>query len=149
MLNYKHILYAVELTEAQEPFIRNTIEALKNKNIKITLLHVVHPSSLIYADASYISSDLYGFQDNLETDIIKRAEDEMKTFCDSCNLPSEHGLIKVGRPDITILNTAKKIEIDAILVNGHSHNLFGRLGSTADAIINKANCDVIVLKNQE
>ncbi len=146
MIQYHHALYAIELNEEQASATKKTIDSIKSKNTKVTLIHVIHPASLIYADASYISPDLYGVQDNLETDIVNQAKEEMAKLCETCGLTKEQGIIEIGRPDVTILDKADHLNVDAIIVNGHKHNLFGRLGSTADAIINKSKCDVIVLK---
>ncbi|MDC0534566.1 universal stress protein [Francisellaceae bacterium] len=146
MIQYKSALYAIELNAEQIPTIKKTIESVKSHNTKLTLIHVIHPASLIYADASYISPDLYGVQDNLETNITNQAKADMAKLCTECGLAKDQGIIEIGRPDISILENAKNLKVDAIIVNGHKHNIFGRLGSTADAIINQAKCDVIVLK---
>lgn len=142
MLDYKHILYAVELDNDLEKNIKKIFSAAAKSKTKITLVHYVKSITAAYAGAA-----VYVAFENPEDEIVKQAKDKLSDLVKQYKLVNIDLIVTVVN-DIrsAILNKSKELKVDAIYLNGHKHNAFGRLGSTADCIINNAKCDVVILK---
>jgi universal stress protein A len=140
MLNYKHILYAIDDCQNEIETLERVMEFAKRHDAKVSLAHVIKPITDVYIYASgYMSQQLQKeIQESATTSIHKLAK--------HVSLPETNVHILLGDPTDRILKFASDCNCDAIILNGHEHNIFGRIASTADALINKSKCDVIVLK---
>ncbi len=141
MINLKHILFATNLDKTCSETLKHVMEIAKYTDAKITVLHVVKPML-----AAYTSPDLFESYD-LEGTMAKDAEKKLLRYMKAADFPHEQTIVTNGHPASTILEYAEKLGVNLIALNGHTHNVFGRLGSTADAIINRAKCDVLILRN--
>ncbi len=99
-------------------------------------MHVVEPPiSTQYAQA-------LGF-----AEIINPPTDDasivLDTLAETINIPSEQRIIQVGRASYQILEQAKKLKVDGIIIGSHaSHNPLPQvLGSTAQKITQSADCE--------
>ena len=139
MLNYKHILYAIEHDIKGNELLKNVIDFAKKFDAEITLVHVVKPivDNYVYAD---------GLSHRFQKEINANAKESMYAMSRDVKFPIERVHILHGEPTKCILKFAQDNHCDVIILNGHSHNIFGRFGSVANDLINKSELDVIILK---
>lgn len=139
MLNYKHILYATDLHETCGLTLKRLIDFAAKFDARISVVHVVKPIS-----------GAYGYTAGIVNDVDHDIEDEATTKIDalmaSVELDKSCGHLLRGALAGSILQYADDSDIDAIVINGHSHNIFARMGSTEDTVVNNATCDVLVLR---
>ncbi len=141
MLSFNHVLFASKLdSKTCTQTLRKVMDLAEIAHAKVTLLHVVKPIL-----AAYNSPDLFESYD-LEKALIAEAKAKLIKHAKEANFPMEQTIITNGNPAKTILDYADKLDCDLIVLNGNTHNVFGRLGSTADAIINRAKCNVFILR---
>ena len=74
----------------------------------------------------------------------------LRTLGDELELPEENQIVRVGRAHYEIIEQAKTLNMDAVVIGSHTpHSGFAHLhllGSTANAIVQHAHCDVITLR---
>lgn len=145
MLNHKNILYAIDFDKGLDDSFAKLIDQANSHNVNIHIYHVVKSTTAAYGYATcYIPSDSML---ELETKLRDNAESKLKQLLETSHFKNGSVNIDISdSPKEEIIEKAKELKVDAIYLNGHAHNLIGRLGSVADYVINHANCDVVVLK---
>jgi universal stress protein A len=142
MLNYKHILFAVEHDDRAIPALQRVMVFAEKFGAKVSLVHAVTPFSVAYA---------YGgpmvMMPSIEGEIKKGATLYLQSIAEKVKLPKEQTHVLYGKITQSILDFAEAERCDVIILNGHKHNVLGRAFSTADDLVNQSKCDVIILKD--
>ncbi|OAJ33033.1 universal stress protein [Piscirickettsia salmonis] len=137
---YQHVMFATDLNNKNSNIdIEAAQEAQDLANLfsaKFSLLHVVQPIASAYG---YIGD--YG----LEKQLVQEAQIQMEKISKELNVNEEDTYIIEGQPKEDIINFSKEVNVDLLVLQGHRHHFLGILGSTANTVINKAECDVMVL----
>jgi nucleotide-binding universal stress UspA family protein len=148
MSESKKILYAVELEDDFEALVKETVDAAKGSGAKVVLYHALKTVvGALNAGSCYVPGQALF---DLEEEILEEATIKLKKLATIVGVSEEDLIIEVeGDPRRAILNKAEELKVDAIFLNGHKHNLIGRLGSTADAIIHRSKCSVMVVRENK
>lgn len=135
------ILVAIDLTdESAEVFEKALIHA-NQYNAELSLIHVLEPLS--YAYGGDIPMDLSEVQQELD----KQAQHALNKYASKANIPADRCYIPIGKPDTEIHRVANEIECDMIVIGSHGkHGLQLLLGSTANAVLHGAHCDVLAIR---
>ena len=142
MLEYSHILYAIDINDNVDPLIQKVMASTTRSNTTITVVYYVKSFTAAYGGVA-----LYVSYDSLEDKIVDHSREKLITLFNQYELNQERLLVEVTHDIKTaILDKAKELDVDVIYLNGHKHNPLGRLGSVADYVINNATCDVVILK---
>jgi universal stress protein A len=139
---YKHILFATDLTEDTE-YLLNKVRAVCNlTNAKLSLVHVVEP--LPGYSYAYL-----GIED-IEGQLINEARQSIEKLGAQLNVNAKNQFVEVGPTKTKILKVAEDINADLIVCGSHGrHGLSLLLGSTANAILHGAKCDVLTVRLPE
>lgn len=137
MLNYKKILYATDLHASCKETLERLLVFANKFDAEVTVLHVIKPISGMYGYTAGIASDV-------DLEIEKKAIGQLQELMNTVGLDKAQAIIRKGQYSNAIIEHADDENIDAIVLNGHTHNIFARMGSTEDCVINNAHCDVIV-----
>lgn len=141
-MNYQHILVAVELIpESDARIVERALTLAKQFNAKVSALHVVeHLSSYGAAYGVAVGADI-------EQMLLDNAKKEMTALGRKLTIPESNQLIKVGPPGPVILEEAERLKADVIFVGSHGrHGIRLLLGSTANAVLHGAKCDVLAVR---
>jgi len=139
---YKHILYATDLTEDTEYLIEKVRTMCKFTNAQLSLVHVVEP--LPGYSYAYL-----GIED-IEGQLIEEAKQSISKLAGRLNIDKTHQHVEVGPTKTKILKIADDIGADLIICGSHGrHGLSLLLGSTANAILHGAKCDVLTVRLPE
>lgn len=142
--NYHHILYSTDLGP-HEKLVRSRLKAIcAENNVKLSIVHVV--------ESMPVFMDMSGYLNTAE--IIERMQTEavaaIKKISKDLEIAENHQHIIVGSPKTTIVELAAKIKADLIVIGAHNHHLLDNLiGSTTDAVIRSAHCDVLAVRYKE
>lgn len=142
MKEYKHILLAVELdTGCDDLPARKAQELAKEFGAQLSLIHAVeHMTS--YGAAYGIAAGA-----DIEEMLLENAKEGMTKLGQKMTVPESHQIIKVGPAKIVILEEADHIGADLIVVGSHGrHGVRLLLGSTANAVLHGAKCDVLAVR---
>ncbi|WMP18535.1 universal stress protein [Thiothrix lacustris] len=148
MFNYQHILAPIDLSDSSNPVIQRARELAEHYDARLTLLHVVENIPLGAEPFGEPSSLM--MNEELHQQQLRNANQKMQTLTTPFSLPlNVEQTIKEGFTTSTILEFANHKQIDLIVI-AHSgkKGFLGFLGSTADAIVKSADCDVLVVKHQ-
>jgi len=142
MSSYKHILLAVDFSDATPLLLQRLSELARFYGAQISLVHVIEP---IVIDPSY---DVFpAVPLGLEQEVEAKARRELLKLADSVGGKAECCHVLVGATKTEILTLAKDLAVDLILVGSHGrHGVALLLGSTANAILHGAPCDVLAVR---
>lgn len=139
MPSYQHILLAVDFTEDSHKVSSQAAEIARQNNAKLSLLHVV--------EAMPEHSIGYMMTPDLVEKFTTESQDLIAKIGTDLQVSKENQHIKVGSPKIEIIELAKELTADLIILGSHGrHGLAKLLGSTATAVLNEAHCDVLTVK---
>lgn len=141
----KKILVPVDFSDYSKDALKYAVQFAKQFNARLYIVYVVEP--VIYpADFSMGQVAI----PSLENDIKNRAEEEMESLVKSFVDPSikTEKIIKTGKPFVEIIETAREVDADIIIMATHGHTGVEHLlfGSTAEKVVRKAPCPVLTLR---
>ena len=144
MEKYKKILVAVELnSKTDKEIVKKALKISAEDNAELVLIHAVE----------YISGYGYGLpyspvmSSEVEDVLLKHTEEEMKKLGDSIGVDKKRQIVKFGPAKFIILEEAEKMKADLIVVGSHGrHGVRMLLGSTANAVLHGAKCDVLSVR---
>ncbi|MDR3492783.1 MAG: universal stress protein [Gammaproteobacteria bacterium] len=139
---YKHILFATDLADDTD-FIINKVKSIQGyTNATLTLVHVVEPMP------GYSYAYL-GIED-IEGQLIEEARDALGKLGTKLKVDAKDQIIEVGPTKSKILKVADEVSADLIVCGSHGrHGLSLLLGSTANAVLHGAKCDVLTVRLPE
>ena len=139
---YKHILFATDLTEDTEYLITKVRVLCGLTKASHCIIHVVEP--LPGYSYAYL-----GIED-IEGQLLNEARQSIEKLGKVLNVPVNNQHVEVGPTKTKILQTAENISADLIVCGSHGrHGLSLLLGSTANAILHGAKCDVLTVRLPE
>lgn len=147
-IGLKKILVPIDFSDNSKKALRYAIPFAQQFNASLILMYIVEPT--IYP--SDFGFGQVGFPD-VEKELHEKAISEMSALIESVVPAALKSETKVGSgiPFVEITTYAKEEDVDMIIVATHGrtgveHILFG---STAEKIIRKAPCPVLVVRSEE
>ncbi|MAK44949.1 MULTISPECIES: universal stress protein [Spongiibacter] len=141
MANYQRILTAIDLSDEAIPVLQRAAAMARQHQAELHLLHVVEPLSLAYGGD--IPMDFSGIQEELQ----QQAENSLKRYADQYGIQTDNCHLLTGRPEAHIHQLSEELDCDLIVVGSHGRKgLALLLGSTANAVLHGAKCDVLSVR---
>lgn len=139
---YKHILFATDLTDETD-FIIEKVRSIRGyTGAQLSIVHVVEP--LPGYSYAYL-----GVED-IEGQLIDEARQSIEKLGAALNVGKDKQFVEVGPTKTKILKVADDVGADLIVCGSHGrHGLSLLLGSTANAILHGAKCDVLTVRLPE
>lgn len=137
---YTNILFATDLLSEHAHLIKKAVAIARQFQAKLYILHVIElPASIQLAQG-------LGF-----TELANPSKEDAKTvlslLCEPFNIPTAQQYVEIGSVKEHILSKAQELNSQLILMGTHAlHGLHTFLGSTANAVVHHANCDVLTLR---
>lgn len=139
---YKHILFATDLTDDTDYIISKVRGMRSFTKAKLSIIHVVEP--LPGYSYAYL-----GIED-IEGQLIDEAKNAIAKLGQTLEIDKKQQWVEVGPTKSKILSVAENIGADLIICGSHGrHGLSLLLGSTANAILHGAKCDVLTVRLPE
>jgi universal stress protein A len=138
---YNKILLAVDLEHIDEDdrVVRKAMELAQKFDVKLNAIYVIE--HMKGYDALY-----YQINFDVEKALLEEAQEKMDAFCQKYNFPKEDQVIKMGVTKLSILEQARTLQADLIVLGSHGrHGVQLLLGSTANAVLHGAQCDVLIV----
>jgi universal stress protein A len=145
MLKYQHILVAVDLSPVTDQVISRAQEIARESKALLSMIHVMEHSPVAYGGEFSIPVDV-----NLEQSLEQEVRKEMEKLGAKYGIPPEHQYLESGSVKLAVTDLAEELHADLIVAGTHGHHgLDVLLGSRANAILHRAQCDVLVVRVQE
>jgi len=155
--NIQTILYATDLEDHARPVFRYAVSLAERYSAKIVLLYALEPLSP--SAQSLVASVLpEGTSESLRVEgmerVRQRIEERLRQFCkdelgmepDDCRVVSDARVIE-GRTAATILDQAKRVSADVIVMGTHGRVGVSEmlLGSVAHRVIHQSTIPVLLI----
>lgn len=142
MEGYRNILVAVDFSEATEIICDKAAALARTSQAVLGLLHVLEP---IVVDPVY--DTVPAIPAELELERAKQARQELNRLGDRYGIPTDRCWVESGSTKRVILDKAEQEGSDLIVVGSHGRHGVGLLlGSTANAVLHGAKCDVLAVR---
>jgi len=140
MKAYEKILATVDFSELTQSIIESADALAKRNNAQLQVLNVVDYAWQNTVD--YVQPS----RDELEEKLVNAAYECLDSVLKNAGVTPVEKLVVSGAPKQEILRVADQYEADLIIIGAHGHHgLKDMLGSTADRIVHRAGCDVLVI----
>jgi len=141
MSEYTHVLLASDLTEASHQVAEKAAAIAKQHGAKLSVMHIVEPMP------AYVDTGAYAGVTDIEQGLIEEAKSNCAELSLTLNVAPADQHIEVGPPKYLIVKRAEELGADLIVVGSHGrHGMSWLLGSTANAVVNSAHVDVLVVR---
>ncbi len=141
MAIYQHILVPVDLSDDSDNLIARAFDIAEKMDSTISLLHVVEQPAT-YGGA-WGTWDTTG----LEAQILEQSNNKLAEIAAKHGIASERCHLEHGLPKIHIHEFADNHGVDLVVIGSHGRQgVQLLLGSTANAVLHGANCDVLAVR---
>jgi universal stress protein A len=146
MSAYRHILAAIDFGPDNIQVIERAAALAQSHEAQLSLIHVVEFLHIDLANELVLPQDI-----ELEAQLVKTARKKLAEMAQGIRLTNPLGQwVEMGSTKQEILRVAKEQKIDLIVIGSHGrHGLSRLLGSTANAILHGAPCDVLSVRIRE
>jgi universal stress protein A len=144
MAAYRNILVAIDVSEEAEQVLQAAADIAEMNQAQVKIIHVTDNPVTPYSQWSdYVVP--YS-----EVQIREVIFNKLAARVESCGLSKSLITIDFGRAIDVILAKAEQEQSDLIVVGSHGrHGVKLLLGSTANGILHRANCDVLAVRVRE
>ena len=136
---YSHVLVATAFSERCQFRLEHAQKIAKHYQARLSIAHFVEPlpaSAFVYAGAV-----------DLDKKRMQAAKNKLDEVAEALGIPPEDRYVKEVLPKAGIVELAKKLKVNLIIVGNHSqHAMLYMLDSTAEAVAHHAHCDVLIVK---
>jgi universal stress protein A len=143
MQTYKTVVVAVDLSLASEAIVQRTKALVEPSDANLMLLHVVdsRPSGYIHALGVDVEAQRH------EEAFMDAAKAAVQRLADKAGLGHIKMIVRAGLPREEIVRLAEEECADLIVLGSHGiHGIRHMLGSTSDAVLQDAPCDVLAIR---
>lgn len=141
MSDYKRILCVVDLSQENRQIIGRAVELAKHYSASLEVLHVVEHLPSEVAN-NIVLPDQMGIEEHLAA----TAKDELAKVKSEFDMPEMTVKVVVGSTKHEIIDIAQQTKTDLIVIGRHGrHGISRLLGSTANAVLHHAPCDVLAI----
>ena len=145
MATYQKILVAVDLSNESEVVLEKA-QLIADFGAEINLVYVQEPMDNVYVGIVPQSAAFSGLGD-LEAQLGEELKQKLKALGNKFNLPEDHLHILNGSPAHEIHRFAEENGSELIVIGTHGQKgLQLLLGSTANAVLHGAGCDVLSVR---
>lgn len=142
MGTYQHVLLAMDFSKDADYVGTRAVALARATGARVTLIHVVAP---VYQEPLY--EGVATLPLDLEAQLVDAARHSLEALAQRLGIPEAERLVEVGTPKGVIVGTAAAKGADLIVVGSHGvHGLGLLLGSTANAVLHGAPCDVLAVR---
>lgn len=143
MANYRHLLLAVDFSEASHYIARKAKTFADAHDAQLSLVHVL--DNIPMPDTHY--GTVIPLDRISEYDLLESEKRKLLELGRTLQIEQNDCWLIWGVPKQEIVNLAAKLTADLIVVGSHGrHGLALLLGSTANAVLHHASCDVLAIR---
>lgn len=145
MGGYTHLLLAVDFTDETGQVAERAKQLAKAFDAGLSFIHVVEFLHMDLANELVLPQDV-----ELEEQMVASARRKLQDLAQRLGMPDAPCWVELGATKQEILRVAAEQGIDLIVVGSHGrHGIQRLLGSTANAVLHGAPCDVLAVRIAE
>ena len=142
MGDYNRILLAVDLTPDNGHVVERAKALARQNQARLEVVHVVEYTSSMYPADIPLGDDL-----QMDTYLVDQAKEDLRKLLKEHDMEDISWSIELGIPKHEIVRVARDRDAELIVIGSHGrHGLQLLLGSTANAVLHLATCDVLAVR---
>ncbi len=143
MSAYQHILIAADFSEHHIQVATRAQQLAEKYQATLSICHIVEDYPITdFAYEPMISVDV-----DMHDALMKSAKQHIAQYASELDIADENQWVEFGNPRHDIVRLAKEHDVDLIVVGSHGrHGIKLLLGSTANAVLHHAICDVLAVR---
>ncbi len=139
---YRHILLATDFGPDSDAIAARAVELRRHYDARLSLINVVE-----YMPLDTPNDLVLPAQYDIEDSLIKQAREKLAKLAAQLDVGDITLRVEIGFTKHEILRIAEEENVDLIVLGSHGHAGFARLlGSTANAVLHGAPCDVLAVR---
>ena len=144
-MTYRNILVAVDISDEAEEVFKAAREVADDQESTLSAVMVMRPMADFYIN---LFSILEGDADiGYESQVLKHATAWLTELAKRNGIDDSAVNVIIGTPAVEIRRMAEELNTDLIVLGTHGrHGLGLMLGSTANAVLHGAPCNVLAVK---
>jgi universal stress protein A len=142
MAVYSHILLAVDFTPVTDTVVRQAMELCQAFKARLSLVHVVEFTQMDLSNDLVLPQEL-----EFDQELMKQAKRRLEKLAEKLGVNKSECYVSQGSTRREILRLAKELDTNLIVIGSHGREGIQRLlGSTANAVLHGAPCDVLAVR---
>lgn len=140
---YTHILIAADFSHHTQQVCIKAQKLADDYQAKLSICHLVEDFPITdFAYEPMISVDI-----DMRQKLLAASKSHISKIADDFSIPPTQQWVEFGNPSTEIVRLAIEKQVDLIIVGSHGrHGIQLLLGSTANAILHHAQCDVLAVR---
>ncbi len=139
---YSHILLAVDFSKETDAVVEQTLIMCKALNAKLSLVHVVEFVQFDFSSELTIPQEV-----ELDQELLELADERLQQLGEKYAIADSERFVCQGNTKREILRIAEEQKVDLIVIGSHGREgIQLLLGSTANAVLHGAPCDVLAVR---
>lgn len=140
---YKNIVLAVELSKGDRALVEQARYMVAKTGAKLTLVHAIEHTGTYNA----IAYGLVSIAQDIEEALLKYATKEMEKLGKLLKVSKKNQIVDFGSAKLVVLEEAHKVKADLIIIGSRGmEGVRMLIGSTANAVLHSAKCDVLAIR---
>jgi universal stress protein A len=145
-MSYQHILLTLDYSEHGDDVLQKGQALAKLFAAKLSLVHVL--DNIPMPQVAY--GTIISLTEQTDNALLEAEKVKFIQIADKLGVAQDSRWIVWGNPKQEIIHIAEKENADLIIVGSHGrHGLALLLGSTANAVLHYATCDVLAVRLQD
>ncbi|MCO6413409.1 MAG: universal stress protein [Thiogranum sp.] len=142
MSGYSHILLAVDFSDNADAVAQRALQLGAAFSCRLSLVHVVEFVQVDLSNELVLPQEL-----ELDQELLKTAQRRLQTFAAKLGIEDCQQFVVQGSTRREILRIAEEHGVDLIVVGSHGRQgIQLLLGSTSNAVLHGAPCDVLAVR---
>jgi universal stress protein A len=143
MANYQHILIAADFSDHGQRVTERAQELAQRYQAKLSICHIIEDYPITdFAYEPMISVDI-----DMRDALLESGKKQILSMSEKLAIPAENQWVEFGSPGHDIVRLAQENNADLIVIGSHGrHGIKLLLGSTANAVLHHAQCDVLAVR---
>jgi len=143
---YRDILVAIDFSPSADGVARRAFDIAARNDARLSFIHVVEYLPFVMDNELMMPPAL-----DVEAQLMSNARAQLAKLMARLGGPAAaEQLVELGSTKVEILRIATERAVDLIVVGSHGRHGWARmLGSTADAVLHGAGCDVLAVRVQQ
>jgi universal stress protein A len=142
---YRNIIAAVDITDEAEEILKAARAIANDKKSTISVVTVLRPMAEFYVNLYSTLEDNAGI--GIDSKAVEHATAWLSDLAKRNRIDASAVNVIIGTPAVEIRRMAEKLDADLIVLGTHGrHGLGLMLGSTANAVLHGAPCNVLAIK---
>ena len=139
---YSHILLAVDFSSNTEAIAEQALALRKAFNARLSLAHVVEFVQFDFASELTMPQEV-----ELDQELLELADKRLRQLGEKYGVEDSERFVSQGNTKREILRIAEEQKVDLIVIGSHGREgIQLLLGSTANAVLHGAPCDVLAVR---